>query len=54
MNEKKNDNKQLYFIIIFQVIMLVVCYMKISSMSREIDNMRYDYLRQVMPKEIFV
>ena len=40
MNEKKTNNRNLYLIIIGMAVLIIVCFMKIHSLSGEIRNLR--------------
>ena len=46
MKDKEIKDKALYIIILIMAVMLIVCFMRIDSLSGEIDNLRYDYLSE--------
>lgn len=46
MKDKKTNGKELYLIILVMAIMFVVCFMRINSLSSEIDQLRRDYLSE--------
>ena len=46
MKNKKIKDWELYIIILVMALMLIVCFTKINSLSREIDHLRNDYLSE--------
>lgn len=46
MKGKKLKDRDLYIIILAMVIMLVFCFVKINSLSEEIDHLKRDYLSE--------
>ena len=46
MKNKKIKNWELYIIILVMAFMLIACFAKINSLSREIDHLRNDYLSE--------
>ena len=46
MKDKKTNGKELYLIILVMAIMLIICFMRINSLSSEIDYLRDDYLSE--------
>lgn len=46
MKDKKIKDRDLYIIILAMVIMLVFCFMRINSLSSEIEYLKDDYIRE--------
>lgn len=46
MKDKKLKDWELYIIILVMAFMLIACFTKINSLSREIDHLRNDYLSE--------